>query len=77
MFANSLSLDKRVKKTLVAGPAGTKTKFHASRHDVDMSTYLEPDWVAQQIAEALGGDFSYKYIRILRDPAHVEIQESR
>jgi NAD(P)-dependent dehydrogenase (short-subunit alcohol dehydrogenase family) len=76
MYANSLSQDERVKKTLVAGPAGTNTKFHAGRN-ADMSTYLKPDWVAEQIIAALEEDFAYKYIRILRDPAHVEIVEIR
>jgi short-subunit dehydrogenase len=75
-YANSLSLDPRVKKTLVAGPAGMKTKFHNAR-EVDMSTYLEPEWVASQIEQLLEGQYSYKYARILRDPAHVEIKETR
>jgi NAD(P)-dependent dehydrogenase (short-subunit alcohol dehydrogenase family) len=75
-FSNSLSLDPRVKKTLVAGPAGIKTKFHEGR-DVDMSTYLTPEWTAEQVIEHLSGDYIYKYIRILREPAHVEVIETR
>ena len=75
-FANSLSLDPRVKKTLVAGPAGIKTKFHDGR-EVNMSTYLTSEWVAEQIMAELSGDFSYKYVRILREPARVELQEKR
>jgi short-subunit dehydrogenase len=75
-YANSLSLDPRVKKTLVVGPAGMKTKFHAGR-EVDMSTYLEPKWVASQIIGLLRDEYAYKYARILRDPAHVEIKETR
>jgi short-subunit dehydrogenase len=75
-YANSLSLDHRVRKTLVAGPAGIKTKFHAGR-EVDMSTYLTPEWVAEQIIDLLRGNYSYKYARILRDPPHVEIMEER
>ncbi|SRR6266496_1037276 len=75
-YANSLSLDPRIKKTLVVSPAGMKTKFHSGR-EVDMSTYLEPSWVALQIMELLRDEYSYKYARILRDPAHVEIKATR
>lgn len=75
-YANSLSLDPRMKKTLVVGPAGMKTKFHSGRK-VDMSTYLSPTWTASQIIELLQDEYSYKYARILRDPAHVEVKEIR
>lgn len=71
-FAHAISLDDRVKKLLVAGPTGTKTAFHASRA-VDMSTYHEPEWVAQQIFDHAVGAYNYKFIKILRDPAKVEI----
>lgn len=71
-FAHALSQDERVKKLLVAGPTGTKTGFHKSR-DVDMSTYHEPEWVAQQIYDHSEGEYSYKFIKILRDPAEVEV----
>lgn len=71
-FAHALSLDERVKKMLVAGPTGTKTAFHEGR-DVDMSTYHEPEWVAQQIFDYSQGDYRYKFIKILRDPASVEV----
>jgi len=73
-FAHALSLDERVKKMLVAGPTGTKTAFHNGR-DVDMSTYHEPEWVAQQIFDNLRDDYRYKFIKILRDPASVEVAD--
>jgi len=73
-FAHALSLDGRVDKLLVAGPTGTKTAFHAGR-DVDMSTYHEPEWVAQQIYEQFQGSYRYKFIKILRDPAKTVIAE--
>ncbi|HSX05156.1 MAG TPA: SDR family oxidoreductase [Candidatus Saccharimonadales bacterium] len=76
MYANSLSLDERVGKTLVAGPAGMKTKFHAGRTE-DMSTYLDPEWAADQIMAIRSEAYRYKYVRILRDPAHIEVQETR
>ena len=72
-FAHALSLDERIKKMLVAGPTGTKTAFHSGREGVDMSTYHEPEWVAQQIFNHLQADYRYKFIKILRDPASVEV----
>ena len=71
-FAHALSLDERVKKLMVAGPTGTKTAFHNGRN-VDMSTYHSPEWVAQQIFEHSQDDYNYKFIKILRDPAQVEV----
>jgi len=71
-FAHALSLDERVTKLLVAGPTGTKTAFQAGR-DIDMSTYHEPEWVAQQIFDHAKGGYRYKFIKILRDPAEVEV----
>jgi short-subunit dehydrogenase len=71
-FAHALSLDERVKKMLVAGPTGTKTAFHEGRN-VDMSTYHEPQWVAQQIYDYSQDNYRYKFIKILRDPASVEV----
>lgn len=75
-FAHGLSLDERVEKMLVAGPTGTKTAFHSGR-DVDMSTYHEPEWVAQQIFDYSQDDYDYKFIKILRDPASVEVADKR
>lgn len=72
-FAHALSLDGRINKMLVAGPTGTKTAFHNGREGVDMSTYHQPEWVAQQIFDHLRGDYRYKFIKILRDPASVEV----
>jgi len=75
-FAHALSLDERIGKMLVAGPTGTKTAFHAGR-GVDMSTYHEPDWMAQQIYDQAAGSYEYKFIKILRDPASVEVADLR
>jgi NAD(P)-dependent dehydrogenase (short-subunit alcohol dehydrogenase family) len=69
--ANSLSLDDRIGKTLVAAPAGMDTPFWAGT-DKDTSTMLDPDWVARQIiAEYSDASYQqYKFVRILRgDPA--------
>ncbi len=76
MFANSLSLDPRIGKTLVAGPSGMKTKFWDGTGK-DVSTMLDPVWVAEQIVELLDGSFKYKYARIMRGPARVEVVETR
>lgn len=75
-FANSLSLDPRVNKTLVVGPAGMATGFWAGT-DRDLSTMLDPNWVADQVLKQFSGDFSYCQARILRGPARVELHEER
>ncbi len=78
-YANSLSLDPRVKKTLVVGPAGMATNFwsDADKERHDTSTMLDPDWVADVIQELRQDDYSYKFARILRQPARVEVKEVR
>lgn len=80
MFANSVSLDPQIERTLVVAPAGMKTKFWQNT-DKDTGDMLEPKWVADKILELYGelhgGDFKYKNARILRNPARVEIVEQR
>lgn len=75
-FANSVSLDPRIKKTLVAGPAGMTTEFWRMTEQ-DKTNYNSAHWVAGQIFEALTPDYSYAFIRILRDPARTELVETR
>lgn len=76
MLANSVSLDERVCKTLVAAPAGMDTQFWrgAPRNN---ATLLDPKWVAEKIIELYKDNFEYKYARILREPPRVEIIEKR
>lgn len=76
MFANSVSLDPKVKKTLVAGPAGMRTPFWRMTGR-DTTGDNDPVWVAKQIVEALDVDFTYALVRILREPARTEIVETR
>jgi len=76
MFANSLSLDPRIGKVLVAGPAGMATRFWEN-NPRDMSKMLDPKWVAEQILGLYGENFKYKFTRIMRDPARVEVVETR
>lgn len=75
-YANSLSLDPRVKKTLVAGPAGMDTNFWSNTMH-DTSTMLSPEWVAEQIQSLREGDYAYKFAKILRQPARVEVEDVR
>jgi short-subunit dehydrogenase len=78
-YASSLSLDPRVKKTLVAGPAGMATNFWKGTDEKahDTTQMLDPEWVAERIIDLLKENYSYKFARILRGPARVEIQETR
>ncbi len=76
MLTNSVALDPRVHKTLLAGPAGMKTNFWA-KTEMDMSGYMDPIWVAEQIINLWGGNYKYKYARILRQPPRVEVIEER
>ncbi|HUC01337.1 MAG TPA: SDR family oxidoreductase [Candidatus Paceibacterota bacterium] len=78
MFANSLSLDQRVGRTLVVGPSGMNTKFWAGTHR-DMSVMLDPRWVAGLVIDHLFElpGYTYKHIKILRDPPRVEVTEIR
>lgn len=76
MFANSLSLDSRIGKVLVAGPAGMATRFWEN-NPRDMSKMLDPKWVAEQILKLYKGDLKYQFARIMRDPPRVEIVETR
>lgn len=78
-FANSLSLDPRINKVLVAGPAGMATDFWkgTDKKDHDTSLMLDPDWVADAIQQEREGQFAYKFVRILREPSRIEVQETR
>lgn len=75
MFGNSLALDPDIGKVLVVAPSGMKTPFWNAEKDV--STYLDPIWTAEQIIELSSGAFKYKYAKIIRDPARVEVVEVR
>jgi short-subunit dehydrogenase len=75
-FVNSLSLDARVKKVLVAAPGGIKTKFWQATR-TDTSTFNDPSWVAREIVDALRVNFGYALVKILRDPARTEVIETR
>lgn len=75
MLGASLSLDQGIGKVLVVAPSGIKTPFWDKNKDI--SEFLDPKWVAEQIVELSGGSFKYRYAKILRKPLKVEIVEAR
>lgn len=78
-YANSLSLDERVGKTLVAGPAGMATNFWKDTDPEahDTSKMLDPAWVADEILKLRDTTARYTFAKIMRQPARVEIAETR
>lgn len=76
MFAESIAMDERMRKTLVVAPGGMQTPFRKGTSN-DTTGWLDPKWVAEQIIDIWGAPFSYKMIRILRGPARVEHREER
>jgi short-subunit dehydrogenase len=75
MLGASISLDSKIGKVLVVAPSGINTPFWDKSKD--MSGYLDPKWVAEQVIELSGGQFKYRYAKILRNPQKVEIVETR
>ena len=76
-FSNAIAEDGRVVKVLVIGPAGMKTAFWEGIERDDLDEMLDPRWVAEQIIDLEKDDYSYRSVRILRQPARVEITETR
>lgn len=78
MFANSLSLSPKIKKTLVISPGGMKTPFWKNNKEVDTKTFLEPKWVAEKTLDFYNNHhFKYMLVKFLRNPGRIEIGESR
>jgi short-subunit dehydrogenase len=77
-LSNGLAEDGRIGKVLVAGPAGMATNFWEN-NPRDMSAMLDPAWVAGQIMDLRGaeGEYVYRFAKIMREPARVEIVETR
>jgi short-subunit dehydrogenase len=75
-FSNAMAEDGRVDKVLVAAPSGMKTDFWKDGHP-DWEKFLEPAVVADEIMKARNEDYRYKYIKILRDPFRVEVEDKR
>ena len=76
MLAQSLSLDRRIQKTLVVGPAGMNTPFWR-KSDRDTTSLLAPHAVAARVMELWEETYAFRLARILRDPERVEIIETR
>lgn len=76
-FSNAMAEDGRVDKVLVVGPSGMRTKFWDGVKRDDLDKMLDKEWVAQQVVKAQDGDYKYKLIKILRQPARVEEAEKR
>ncbi|EEA91819.1 SDR family oxidoreductase [Pseudovibrio sp. JE062] len=74
MLGASLVRDRSLGKVLVAAPSGIRTSFWDNTNE-DTTTMLDPKWVADQIVECSSGRFKYKYAKLLRNPARVEIVE--
>ena len=75
MLGASLARDSAIGKVLVVAPAGTRTPFWDNTQE-DTSTMLDPDWAAQQIVELSGGAVKYRYAKLQRNPARVEVVET-
>lgn len=74
MLGSSLALDAALGKVVVVAPAGMKTAFWSD--DKDTSTMLDVEWVAKQILDLSGGPFKYRFAKIMRAPARVELVET-
>lgn len=76
-FSNAMAEDGRVAKVLVAGPAGMRTEFWEGIERDDLDEMLDPAWVADQVIDLAKGEYRYRFAHILRQPARVEIIETR
>lgn len=75
MLGASLARDPAIGKVLVAAPSGISTPFWAGTGE-DTATMLDPVWVADRIVDLSGGAFKYRYAKLLRAPARVEVVET-
>lgn len=75
MLGASLARDGQIGKVLVAAPSGIRTAFWNGT-DEDTTTMLDPAWLSEQIVALSGGAFKYRYAKILRNPARVDIVET-
>ncbi len=75
MLGNSISLDGSVDKTLIIGPGAMKTTFwKKGRREGNL---LDPRWIAKTTSDLHKKDFSYKLVRILRNPTRIQIIKKR
>ena len=71
MFGRCIGPDYGLGKVMVASPAGMDTPFWDHDKGRDVSTYLYPTWVAEQIIEQSRRTFKYLDIELERNPARI------
>lgn len=71
-----LSQDGVCEKILVVAPADMREGSEGSALD-EKDSFLNKAWVAQQVIKQMGSDFNFKSIKILRQPARVEVADQR
>lgn len=76
-FSNAMAEDGRVAKVLVAGPAGMNTAFWDGVERDDLDKMLDPKWVADEVIKLRQDDYKYRFAKIMRQPARVEVVETR
>ena len=76
MLTESLSIDARIKKTMLVAPAGMDTPFW-EKTGRDTRDMLNPKWVATEIMRAYGAEFRYRFIRVLHVPMRTDIVATR
>ncbi|MFK5980246.1 MAG: SDR family oxidoreductase [Rhizobiaceae bacterium] len=74
MLGASLVRDQGLGKVLVVAPSGIQTPFWKGTEE-DTETMLDPSWLSEKIVELSSGSFKYKFAKILRNPARVEVVE--
>ncbi|APG48225.1 SDR family NAD(P)-dependent oxidoreductase [Phaeobacter porticola] len=74
MLAAALVRGEGIGKVLVVAPSGIRTNFWRESGE-DTSDMLDPAWVAEQVVALSGGAFKYKYAKLLRCPARIEVVE--
>lgn len=75
-FSNAMAEDGRVNKVLVVGPAGMDTAFWDGT-DHDRGNMLDPTWVGGEVMKLRNDKYRYRFAKILREPARVEVVETR
>ena len=76
-FSNAMAEDSRVAKVLVAGPAGMNIAFWDGIERDDFDKMLNPSWVADEVLKLRENDYKYRFAKIMREPARVEVVETR
>ena len=76
MLAESVSLSGSIQQTLTVGVSGMKTSFW-DKVSRDTSTMLDPALVAEKIMDSLKDEYCYRFLKVLREPARVEVVRER